>query len=104
LDLGLHGKVAVVAFGASSNSLSGNYVYGNSYSGDPGDDSSAGILIAGGGAFGASLRVRGSRGGTCPCAIRLNHLRLVRNVGRSFAINRLLSGRFYRTLCADEPI
>ena len=43
-----------VAFGASSNSLSGNYVYGNSYSGDPGDGSSAGgILIAGGPAFGA---------------------------------------------------
>jgi hypothetical protein len=43
-----------VAFGASSNSLSGNYVYGNSYRGDPGDGSSSGgILIAGGAAFSA---------------------------------------------------
>jgi hypothetical protein len=42
-----------VAFGASATSLSGNFVFGNSYSGDPGDGSSAsGILIAGGPGFG----------------------------------------------------
>jgi hypothetical protein len=42
-----------VAFGAFSKVLSGNYVYGNSYSGTPGDgSSSSGILIAGGPGFG----------------------------------------------------
>jgi hypothetical protein len=42
-----------VAFGAASPSLTGNYVYGNSYTGDPGDgSSSSGILIAGGAGFG----------------------------------------------------
>jgi hypothetical protein len=43
-----------VAFGATSSNLSANFVYGNSYRGDPGDgSSSAGILIAGGAAFGS---------------------------------------------------
>jgi hypothetical protein len=38
-----------MAFGASSNVISGNYVYGNSYIGSPGDGSaSAGILVTGG--------------------------------------------------------
>ena len=52
-----------VAFGAASNKLSGNYVYGNSYSGDPGDgSSSSGILIAGGPRFGTCPPV------DAPCA------------------------------------
>jgi hypothetical protein len=41
-----------VAFGAASKDFSGNYVWGNSYSGIPGDgSSSSGILIAGGPGF-----------------------------------------------------
>jgi hypothetical protein len=38
-----------MAFGASSNTIAGNYVYGNSFIGIPGDGSSSGgILVAGG--------------------------------------------------------
>ena len=38
-----------MAFGASNNTIAGNYVYGNSYIGIPGDGSaSAGILVYGG--------------------------------------------------------
>jgi hypothetical protein len=52
-----------VAFGATSGRLTANYVYGNSYSGNPGDGSSStGILLAGGPGYGPCPSVN------TPCA------------------------------------
>jgi hypothetical protein len=64
-----------VAFGAASPSLTGNYVYGNSYTGNPGDgSSSSGILIAGGPGFALCPPVDGACDYTLGIQVRGNTL------------------------------
>jgi hypothetical protein len=64
-----------MAFGASSNAITGNYVYGNSYIGFPGDGSaSTGILVAGGPGVGACPPVSADCGYDVNLQIRNNTL------------------------------
>jgi len=64
-----------MAFGASSNTIAGNYVYGNSFIGFPGDGSSStGILIAGGPGVGTCPPVNADCGYDLNLVIRGNTL------------------------------